>query len=96
MSTPTRRRTTSLWVTLLVAGTLLTGCGSSEPEPLEAAEPEVPADLCATIPEDLPRALIDGYLYQRILDRVVDHRLRPLAKDALVLRRLSVPLITRP
>ena len=60
MSTPTRRRTTSLWVTLLVAGTLLSGCGSSEPEPLQAVEPEVPADLCATVPKEARAGLIDS------------------------------------
>ncbi len=51
MSTPTRRRTTSLWAASLLAGTLLSGCGSSsEPEPLEAMEPDAPADLCAAVP----------------------------------------------
>jgi hypothetical protein len=37
----------------------------------------------------LPRELVAGYLYQRILDRVVDLRLRRLAHDALVLRRVT-------
>jgi hypothetical protein len=60
MSTPTRRRTTSRWAALVVAGMLLSGCGSSEPEPLEAAEPEVPADLCATVPADTRKGLIDS------------------------------------
>jgi hypothetical protein len=45
------------------------------------------------VPRRLPRALVDGYLYQRILDRVVDRRLRPLAHDALVLRRLSADVL---
>lgn len=57
MSTPTRRRTTSLWVTLLVAAPLLAGCGSGEPEPLEAMQPEVPADLCATVPAEVRKGL---------------------------------------
>ncbi len=38
----------------VVMSTLLvvSGCGGdSEPEPLKAMEPEVPADLCATVPE---------------------------------------------
>ena len=60
MPTPTRRRTPSLWVALTVAGTLLSGCGSSEPEPLEAAQPEVPADLCATVPADTRAGLVDS------------------------------------
>ncbi|MET0837227.1 MAG: hypothetical protein ABWY19_00495 [Marmoricola sp.] len=29
---------------------LLAGCGSSEPEPVQALPPEAPADLCATVP----------------------------------------------
>jgi len=29
---------------------LLAGCGSSEPEPVQALPPEAPADLCATLP----------------------------------------------
>src|SRR5262249_37771972 len=45
------------------------------------------------LPAELPRALVDGYLYQRILDRVVDKALQPLARDALVLRRLSVAML---
>lgn len=60
MSTPTRRRTTSLWAALVVAGLLLTGCGSTEPEPLEASEPEVPADLCATVPAQTRAGLVDS------------------------------------
>ena len=50
-------------------------------------------DDLASIPDELPRRLVDGYLYQRILHRVVDRALRPLAEDALVLRRLSPELI---
>lgn len=45
------------------------------------------------IPEALSRNLVEGYLYRRILDRVVDWALRPLARDALQLRRLSVGMI---
>lgn len=44
-------------------------------------------------PETLQHALIVGYLYRRILDRVVDPRLRPLARDALILRRLPEEMI---
>jgi hypothetical protein len=40
-------------------------------------------------PASLSRALVDGFLYQRILFRVVEPRLRPLAHDALVLRRIT-------
>jgi hypothetical protein len=43
---------------------------------------------------DLPQQLVEGYLYQRILDRVVDPALQPLAHDALVLRRLTAPMLT--
>jgi hypothetical protein len=48
------RRTT--WV-LVVAGLALSGCGTTEPEPLEPVPPAVPADLCASIPEDARRDL---------------------------------------
>jgi len=47
----------------------------------------------AEVPRTLPRELVDGYLYQRILDRVVDRRLRPLAHDALVLRRITPEIL---
>ena len=51
--------TASRRVGLLVATLLLTaGCGSTEPEPVEALEPVVPADLCATVPEQLREGLI--------------------------------------
>lgn len=36
--------------TLLATLLLAAGCGSTEPEPLTSMPPEVPADLCATIP----------------------------------------------
>ena len=45
----------------VVMSTLLvvSGCGDdSEPEPLKAMEPEVPADLCATVPEALKTGLV--------------------------------------
>ena len=52
-------RTASRRAGLLVATLLLTaGCGSAEPEPVEALEPVVPADLCATVPEQLREGLI--------------------------------------
>jgi len=52
-------RTASRRAGLLVATLLLTaGCGSTEPEPVEALEPVVPADLCATVPEQLREGLI--------------------------------------
>jgi len=38
---------------LVAAGLVLTGCGSTEePEPLQPVPPAVPADLCASVPED--------------------------------------------
>lgn len=44
---------------LVVAALLLTAaCGGSEPEPLEAMAPEVPADLCALVPEDVRAGLV--------------------------------------
>ena len=46
---PARRRSARLG-TLLATLLLAAGCGSTEPEPLEAMKPEVPADLCATVP----------------------------------------------
>ena len=44
----------------VVVATLLlaTGCGTTEPEPVEALEPIVPADLCALVPADLREGLI--------------------------------------
>jgi len=46
------------------------------------------------LPEDgAPQWLIDGFLYDRILDRVVNQRLKPLARDALVLRRVTAEMI---
>jgi hypothetical protein len=46
------------------------------------------------LPEDLPEQLVDGFLYQRILDRVIDQELKPVAQAALVLRRLTPDLIS--
>jgi hypothetical protein len=43
----------------------------------------------ADVPRSLPRELVSGFLYQRILDRVIDRRLRYLGHDALVLRRIT-------
>lgn len=48
---PGRRRSVRL-ASVLAALLFASGCGSSEePEPLKPMEPEVPADLCATVPE---------------------------------------------
>ena len=50
------------------------------------------------LPEALPKQLVEGFLYERILDRVIDPELKALARDALVLRRLTeemVPSILR-
>jgi hypothetical protein len=47
---PARRRSAQLG-TLLVTLLLAAGCGTTEPAPLTATKPEVPADLCATVPE---------------------------------------------
>jgi hypothetical protein len=43
--------------------------------------------------EGAPQWYIDGFLYKRILDRVMDPELVELAKDALVLRRLTPEMI---
>ncbi|HWK25098.1 MAG TPA: serine protease [Solirubrobacter sp.] len=43
---------------------------------------------------ELPDTLVEGYLYSRILDRVLDPELKPLARDALVLRRVTEELLT--
>jgi hypothetical protein len=44
---------------VLVAGLLLvSGCGGSEPEPLKPMEPEVPADLCALVPDAAKTGLV--------------------------------------
>jgi len=54
---PARRpsaRSGALLATLLLAA----GCGATEPEPLTAMEPEVPADLCATLPETARQGLL--------------------------------------
>ena len=54
---PARRRSAQLG-TLLATVLLAAGCGTTEPEPLQAAKPEVPADLCATVPTELRGNLI--------------------------------------
>ena len=45
------------------------------------------------LPAELPDRLVDGYLYRRILDRVVDPLLKPVAQGALVLRRITEDLV---
>ena len=54
---PARRRSAQLG-TLLVTVLLAAGCGSTEPAPLKAMEPDVPADLCATVPAAAREGLI--------------------------------------
>ncbi|HEY0081490.1 MAG TPA: trypsin-like peptidase domain-containing protein, partial [Pyrinomonadaceae bacterium] len=46
------------------------------------------------LPDELPKTLVEGFLYQRILDRVIDPRLKPIARDALVLRRLTPEMLS--
>ena len=47
----------------------------------------------ADVPRDLPGAIVAGYLYDRILDRVQNGEFKPLASGALVLRRLSADML---
>lgn len=47
----------------------------------------------ATLPADLPPVIVAGYLYDRILDRVQNAAIKPLARGALVMRRLTAPMI---
>ncbi|MBL7259238.1 S1 family peptidase [Paractinoplanes lichenicola] len=47
----------------------------------------------ADLPETLPKALVEGLLYTRILERVMDPALTSIAWDALVLRRLTVEIL---
>jgi hypothetical protein len=54
---PAPRRSVPLG-TLLVTLLLAAGCGTTEPAPLEAVQPEVPADLCATVPAATRQGLI--------------------------------------
>jgi trypsin-like peptidase len=46
------------------------------------------------LPNDLPREMIAGFLYGRILNRVQNGELKPFATAALVLRRVTLPLMT--
>jgi hypothetical protein len=54
---PAHRRSAQLG-TLLATLLLAAGCGGTEPEPLKAMEPEVPADLCATVPPAAREGLV--------------------------------------
>ncbi len=46
---------------VVVAGLLLlAGCGGSEPPPLKPMAPEVPADLCSTIPDGAKAGLVSN------------------------------------
>ncbi|HEX7810162.1 MAG TPA: hypothetical protein VF608_15610, partial [Thermoanaerobaculia bacterium] len=46
------------------------------------------------LPDDLPREMIAGFLYGRILNRVQNGELKPFATAALVLRRVTLALMT--
>lgn len=54
---PARRRCAQLG-TLLATLLLAAGCGDSEPAPVQAMEPETPADLCATVPPAARQGLV--------------------------------------
>lgn len=45
------------------------------------------------VPQDLPERIVAGFLYDRILGRIQDVSLKPLAKASLVLRRLTAELL---
>jgi hypothetical protein len=47
------------------------------------------------LPEKLPQEYITGYLYQRILYRVIDPELIPVVEDLLVLRKCSKPMLVK-
>jgi hypothetical protein len=46
------------------------------------------------LPSTLPRALVEGFLYRRILDRVIDAKIKPMTWDVLVLRRVTEAMIS--
>ncbi len=54
-STAARRACLALVVSTLL---VVSGCGGSEPEPLKAVEPEAPADLCSTLPDEVKTGLV--------------------------------------
>lgn len=45
------------------------------------------------LPNALPKEIVAGFLYTRILNRVVSLDLLPIARDALVFRRITVDLL---
>lgn len=45
------------------------------------------------IPSELPQSMIEGYLYKRILDRIVNPQLKEIAEDVLVLRTLQPTML---
>lgn len=47
----------------------------------------------ADLPDRLPARLVEGVLYRRILDRVIDPDLNEIARDVLVLRRLTANMM---
>lgn len=54
---PTRRRSAQLGI-LLATLLLAAGCGGDKPDPVQAIESDVPADLCATVPAAARAGLI--------------------------------------
>jgi len=45
------------------------------------------------LPQQLPSEIVIGYLYERILNRVQNPELKPVARGALVLRRLTEEMV---
>lgn len=46
------------------------------------------------LPMNLSAIMVQGFFYTRILDRLIDDSLRPLAKDILIVRKVSLGVLT--
>jgi len=47
-----------------------------------------------SLPQKLPVLMVEGYLYQRILDRIIDPSLQSIARSILVVRKVSVAILS--
>lgn len=50
-------------------------------------------DELSLLPDNFANVVIEGFLYHRILDRVINTELKPLAKDILILRSVTPEII---